>query len=516
MQVYFSHSYRDAVINGYFLKQIEREDLPLYADQKTEVWCVAKLERYVGQTTGFISIIPRRATTQDAGGYSAYIAQELSLARRSRVPRLLFVDEEILKHHRLDFPEDAVPFVAEAPGKYGDEHARAIQQFRLQLETTTRQRLPFTPGKAVVVIGEGARSNKLAEDIVELLRRKGFSSEVLARKRADRGLDDIRLLETLWRAELCVFALGDRLSEAHVALAMAHAHCIPSVRLRHDPHAAACEPDATGMIGWSREREMLEQLELQLQSYREGLVQPLVMAQSSNHTEAMRAVGTMRWQARDDNRWDLRDGPALLRHVHPEHSFVRDEATRARREYPRGWAHVENRVECEDVCRLLYDGLKRHRFGYELEPAASTPGIQIIRTPSQISTHRTATCIDMSCLFAALLEACSQRPIIAIVESDRGAHALVGCYAPHEPEWSEPTLGSLRRAIDHGDALFFEATGAVESDAPIGGETPAERADKVLAFNDAKAAVTRLLAGPGVRLQYVLDVRAGRIRQPPP
>ena len=126
MQVYFSHSYRDAVINGYFLKHFEREDIPLHADQKTDIWCVAKLERYVTQTTGFISIIPRRPTDGDTGAYSPYIAQELTLARRARVPRLLFVDEHILKFHRLDFPEDAVPFSAEIPESHAEKHAVAI------------------------------------------------------------------------------------------------------------------------------------------------------------------------------------------------------------------------------------------------------------------------------------------------------------------------------------------------------------------------------------------------------
>jgi hypothetical protein len=95
MQVYFSHSYRDIAINSYFLDHFVREDISLDADQKSDVWCVAKLERYLLESTAFVSIIPRRATTQDPTAYSEYIGQELTLARRARVPRLLFVDEKV-------------------------------------------------------------------------------------------------------------------------------------------------------------------------------------------------------------------------------------------------------------------------------------------------------------------------------------------------------------------------------------------------------------------------------------
>src|SRR5262245_22642856 len=126
MKVYFSHSYRDAIINGYFLNRFGREDLPLYADQKTDVWCVAKLERHVTQTNGLISIIPRRPTENDAAGYSPYIAEEHRLARRARVPRLFFVEERVLKLHPLEFPKDAVPFSAEAPENQAEKHTKAI------------------------------------------------------------------------------------------------------------------------------------------------------------------------------------------------------------------------------------------------------------------------------------------------------------------------------------------------------------------------------------------------------
>src|SRR4030095_12720995 len=175
---------------------------------------------------------------------------ELTLARRARVPRLLFVDEQILKHHQLAFPEDAVPFKAEELESGEDTYAHAIREFRMQIESFNRWASTAQPRLATVVVDEGKSFRKLGEDLAELLRRKGYAANCLAERRAGRGLDDIRLLETLWRSGLCVFLLSPRLSEAHIALAMAHAHCIPSVRLLYDKKATDCNPSVTGLIRW--------------------------------------------------------------------------------------------------------------------------------------------------------------------------------------------------------------------------------------------------------------------------
>ena len=83
VNVYFSHSYHDVAVNGYFLEHFLDGEILLHADQKTDVWCVAKLERYLGELDGFVSVIPRRPTEDDSTAFSPYIGQELSLARRA-------------------------------------------------------------------------------------------------------------------------------------------------------------------------------------------------------------------------------------------------------------------------------------------------------------------------------------------------------------------------------------------------------------------------------------------------
>src|ERR1019366_1666219 len=104
MQVYFSHSYRDVPINTYFSGLFEAAGIALRADQKTDVWCMAKLERYLFELDGFASIVTRRISPDGSLAYSPYIGRELALARRARAPRVLFVDSQVLDQYRSMFP----------------------------------------------------------------------------------------------------------------------------------------------------------------------------------------------------------------------------------------------------------------------------------------------------------------------------------------------------------------------------------------------------------------------------
>jgi len=511
MQVYFSHSYRDVGINSYFLDHFVDQDVPLLADQKTDVWCVAKLERYLGEITGFVSIIPRRPTPEDPGAYSSYIGRELDLARRARVPRLLFVDEQVLKRHRLQFPTDAVPFPSDSPAERAALHSEAIRSFRTTLETTRRYHR--NPGKrATLVIGEGKIIRSAAQDVAEILTREEFTVTHLSGRFQERGLDDIRLLETLWNSELCIFMLGERLSDAHLALAIAHSDCIPSIRLQYSKATADVKPNPTisGVFHWNEPANMLVEFQEQISSYKEGLIRPVEMAQESSSEDAAKKWSTMKWRARADNFWNLRDYHALIQHVYPEHSFVQDEVSRVRLEFNQPFAQVRDRAASMEICRLLYNGICRHRMGYEIEPQTGMTEEQKIRTPTQIETHRTATCLDLACLFAAVLEVAQQRPMIALLKGPNFRHALAGYRALNEPAWTNSTIGDLRRSLELGDAVFFETTGAVEAQEPVGAETTQDRRDKILDFSTAKTAAFNMITRNDIRLEYLLDVDANR------
>src|SRR6185295_16394898 len=130
MNVYFSHSYRDVPTNAYFAELFAAAGITLRADQKSDVWCMAKLERYLFEMGGFVSIIPRRVREDDSLTYSPYIGRELTLARRARAPRVLFVDSQILEENRNAFPVNAVPFYHEEPGTERTHHVEVISGFR--------------------------------------------------------------------------------------------------------------------------------------------------------------------------------------------------------------------------------------------------------------------------------------------------------------------------------------------------------------------------------------------------
>ena len=510
MQVYFSHSYRDVSINSYFLQHFADEDVPLGADQKTDIWCVAKLERFLIETNGFISIIPRRPSEKDPAGYSPYIGRELDLARRARVPRLLFVDEQVLKRHRLNFPEDAVAFLPEQPDRDGLRHREAINTFRLAIESTHRPIRSFRPNDATLIVGPGAVLRSSAEDVAEILRRENYSVTLLSARLQERGLDDIRLLETLWRSELCVFMLNSGLSNAHLALAIANSYCIPSIRLQYDSRSSDCSPSISGMIRWHESGDMLVELARQVTSYKEGLVSPLEIAQASSTTDAARSIGTMKWRARTDNIWDKRDGAALIEHVYPGHTFIQDEVNRVRRDLNRPLGQNRSRESSMEICRSLYGSLQRLRIGYEEEPKTGSIEIQVIRTPTQIEAHKTATCLDLACLFASLLEAAGQNPVVVVLDGPGFGHALAGYRTLDEPSWPNPKLGDLLRAVKLGDAVLFESTGAVEADRPVGAETEHEREGKLLDFMDAKTAAVRMIEKSEIQLRCLADIRSLR------
>ena len=471
MQVYFSHSYRDKGLNSHFQAYFRPEGVVLQADQKSTIWCVAKLERYMFETSGFVGVIPRRSSDTDSVSYSEYIGQELNLARRARVPRLLFVDQSILDRHTVQFPEDTIPFNESNLEEHRERHASAIAAFRGSIQGPgSPLKFVRVPNRATLVVDDSALLRSVSSDVGALLRRENFDVTQELPSRRTRSLDNLRLLETLWRSELCVFLLGNRLSEAHLAAALAHAHAIPSIRLQFDPKATECTPTLTGIIRWKDREALLVEFRRQLASFRRGFVEPVDMA----------SVGTTVWEPQKDNLWQIGDARALLQHVRPSDGWIQDQAIRAHLELRKdGTAPARDRTGSLQACRALYDGFSRLHFMYETEPRTGLPsGIQKIRSPALIQLSRGATCIDLACFFAALLEASGQFPVIIILDDATSSHALIGYRAPDEGPMTTPSLGDLRQAIQLGDVVLFEATGAVQTDGPVGAESAEDRKEK--------------------------------------
>jgi hypothetical protein len=505
MQVYFSHSYRDIPVNTYFTGLLDAAGILLRADQKTDVWCVAKLERYLFELAGFVSIVTRRVAPDGSLTFSPYIGRELGLARRARTPRVLFVDDQVLNHFPSMFPPSAIPFFHEAPETEMTRHVDAIGQFRRILSSGgARPPRTYQPNEAAVVVGEGPVLRDAASHVAAILRSQQYNPRVInASKSLDETFDDIDDFESLLRSELCVFVLDRDLSYADLFLAMAHAHCIPSVRLRHDPEAENSGPELSGVVHWNSSGGVAPAFMPLFQNYQSAFANPAGKDDLLKLATPAPIVPSL-------NLWDPSDGHALVVHVVPDSPYVTDRVDGVIRVLSITTTEA-SRIQSDAVCRGLYDRVRREAFYYTFEPVLVQTNVQKIRTPAEISALNCGTCIDFACLFASLLECAHERPVIIVVGTTRGAHAITA-YVTHDAILGEDplSLGDVRGAVNRGEIVPFETTGAVEARGrQVGAETETEREEgaNMLDYQTAKNAAKRLLLQNDIELKHCVDVQ---------
>ncbi len=506
MEAYFSHSYRDVPINTYFAHLFEAEGITLQADQKTDVWCMAKLERYMYEMDGFVSVITRRVGADDSVTFSPYIARELTLARWARTPRILFVDDQVLNLYRGFFPESAIPFFHKAPETERNRHVEMISRFSENLASgAARPARQYNARQITVLTGQDPVLLDAGSLVAAILRNEGYEpKQVPAAASLDDTFENVSVFERIVSSELCVFMLGKQLSYIDLSLAMAHAHCIPSVRLRYDLEAKDSAPELSGTIRWKSSEEVTSSFQYLFQNYQSAFV----TASGSRIQE----VSTTKQIKTVSIEWDPTDGPGLLLSVVPDDTYVSDRVEGVLRLLV---STDTSRLHSDTVCRALYDRIKREDFYYNFEPVLSNPKVQKILTPPAIGSARSGTCIDLACFFASLLEAAHERPVVIVVDTAHGAHALGGYKAPDAIESADPvSLGDLRGAITRGEVVVFEATGAVAAKLhpTVAAETEAERREgnEKLDYQTAKAAAERLIRQNDVRLRHYLDVQQVR------
>src|SRR5262249_4073064 len=264
--------------------------------------------------------------------------------------------------------------------------------------------------------------------------------------------DNSLLLENLLTSELCVFLLDTKLTNADVALAMAHAQFVPSIRLQLDPSSTDVQTLLSGQVSWSKTGDLVKTFQEQLDGFREGYVDVINLAK----------IATTAWKPESTNLWDPFDGKSLQNHLSTSDPFVRDEIEIVGK-IMGGFISQTTSSQVWNVVRGFYDELKRRHFYYERE-LKMVGNRQAIRTPTDISKAGSATCIDTTCLFASLLKGAGQNPVIALVEiPDPGkirAHSLVGYVPPSGFSLpAQPRLEDLRSAVDHQDVILLESTG---------------------------------------------------------
>ena len=85
--------------------------------------------------------------------------------------------------------------------------------------------------------------------------------------------------------------------------------------------------------------------------------------------------------------------------------------------------YQSTKTHVEEMLQAAYNVLANQHITYS-EPPASFDG-QRIRFASEIFKDKLATCLDISLLFASILEQCGLHPLILLTKN----HAFVGCHA---------------------------------------------------------------------------------------
>jgi len=291
---------------------------------------------------------------------------------------------------------------------------------------------------------------------------------------------------------------------------MAHVQCIPSIRFQYDPAAANSEPDLAGIIRWKTVEDLLAAMQIQLFNFRLGFVEPLDISEDAE--ESARVVATEEKETHEEYQWDFNQPDNLILHLDINTQFVRERVDSTSRAVG-GFGSRSDRTFSRIICGKLYEEIRRRGYYYDLEYKSILPGVQEISPPEEIASSRHANCLDLACLFAAMLEGAHQRSLIVIFTGREFAHALPGYWQLDEITWDRPpVLSELRDAVQKGNAVLFEGTGAVESEKSIAGESEDERriGKKTLDFTIAEEAAGRLLNREGIQLKYVIDVAALR------
>ncbi len=91
-----------------------------------------------------------------------------------------------------------------------------------------------------------------------------------------------------------MFLLDPQPTAADAVLGMAHAHAVPSIRLRYDVRALTCEAGLSGVIDWSGLDELAKAFRAQLQSFRKGFVEVV----------DLQKISTTQWTPEAGQMWD--------------------------------------------------------------------------------------------------------------------------------------------------------------------------------------------------------------------
>lgn len=136
-------------------------------------------------------------------------------------------------------------------------------------------------------------------------------------------------------------------------------------------------------------------------------------------------------------------------------SLVNESVQKDNRNAIVGYSSDEEGVEKQ--IEILYNILQNQHILYFNPPASFEYNGQRIRLPEIVLREKQATCIDLSILFASVLECMSLHPVLAIKEG----HAFVGCFLDEDYYLSnsvEDSHSHVYSLVQQGKLLMLEAT----------------------------------------------------------
>ncbi|MEI7899011.1 MAG: DUF3320 domain-containing protein, partial [bacterium] len=113
----------------------------------------------------------------------------------------------------------------------------------------------------------------------------------------------------------------------------------------------------------------------------------------------------------------------------------------------------KDRKRVYEMCASIYEALQAWGITYA-EPPASFGDGQRVRFADSIYTFRLATCLDLTLLFASIMEQCGLHAVILMQKG----HAYVGCHLVDEyfPDLPYEDLQAIRKRTDLDEFLVFE------------------------------------------------------------
>jgi len=117
---------------------------------------------------------------------------------------------------------------------------------------------------------------------------------------------------------------------------------------------------------------------------------------------------------------------------------------------------AKNKQRVFAMLDCIYDALREVGIHYSSPPASFERSGQRVRFGEQIIRSKLGTCLDLSLLFASVMEQAGLRPLVLMHEG----HAYPGCWLVEEsfPEPSWDTLQDIRKRVELEEIVVFEST----------------------------------------------------------